>query len=228
MPDFYPQSMDARAAWHQNFSDNLGTVQAKYNITAAQVAAAVADNTWMQFWVNARHSLDAMRQQLTKYFNEIAGNDPSLDPPAIINIVIGGGPAEVPPGIEFRTREIARQVKGHSSYSQADGELLGIVAPESEPPAFGDMVAEFTVKTMPNFGIEATFTKNGADAIRLEFRRKDGPWQQAGFLLSSPGAITLTPSVAGVAEQVELRGIMVKKNEDVGGFSAHVPAFIAP
>ena len=226
--DWYPNGMDARSAWHQNYADNLAVLQAKYNLTVAQVAQAVEDNTWMQFWVQARHSLSALSQQLTKYFNDIAGDDPTLDPPAVISIVISGGPDEPPPGIEFRTREIARQIKGHSAYSEADGELLGIVSPESEPANLGEMSAAFTVKSMPNFAVETKFKKNGADAMRFEFRRKGGQWQPAGYLVASPGTFTIAPAEAGVAEQIELRGIMVRKNEDVGSFSDFVPAFIAP
>lgn len=228
MADFYPASMDARAAWHQNFADNITLLQVKYNLTAAQVAQIQEDNDWIQFWVQARHTLDAQSQQLSKYFNDIAGSDPTIDPPAVINIVISGGPDEPPPGIEFRTREIARHIKGHSAYSEADGEMIGIVSPDSEPLNLGEMTAAFTVKSMPNFGVEAKFKKNGADAMRFEFRRKGGQWMHAGYLVASPGTITIAPAEAGTAEQIELRGIMVQKNQDVGGFSDFVPAFIAP
>jgi hypothetical protein len=228
MADFYPKGMDARAAWHQNFADNITLLQLKYNLTAAQVAQAAADNTWMQFWVAMRHTLEARNQQVTKYFNDIAGNDPTLDPPAIIDFVVADGPTEVPPGIEFRTRELARHIKGHSAYAEADGEMLGIVSAESEPANLGEMTAAFTVKSMPNFGVEAKFKKNGADAMRFEFRRKGGQWMHAGYLIASPGTITIAPTEAGTAEQIEMRGIMVQKNQDVGGFSDHVPAFIAP
>ena len=228
MADFYPKAMQARAAWHQNYSDNLGVLQTKYNLTAAQVAQALEDNTWMQFWVDARNTLDAQSQQLSKYFSDIGGNDPSIDPPTVINIVISGGPEEPPPGIEFRTREVARQIKGHSAYSAADGEMIGIVSPESEPLNLGEMTPAFTLKSTPNFGVEAKFKKNGADAMRFEFRRKGGQWMHAGYLVASPGTLNIAPAEAGTAEQVELRGIMVRKNEDVGGFSDFVPAFIAP
>ena len=75
--DWYPRQMTERAAWHQNYADNLGLLQTKYNLTAAQVAQAAEVNTWIQFWVDARHTLDAQSQQLTKYFSDIGGNDPS-------------------------------------------------------------------------------------------------------------------------------------------------------
>ena len=86
--DWYPNGMDARAAWHQNFADNIGLLKTKYNLTTAQVTQATEDNEWMQFWVQARHTLDAQSQQLSKYFNDIAGSDVSVDPLTVINIFI--------------------------------------------------------------------------------------------------------------------------------------------
>src|SRR5690348_15741952 len=106
--DWYPQSMDALAAWHQNFADNIGLLKVKYNLTTDQITQVQQDNEWMQFWVQARNTLEAQSQQLSKYFSDIAGSDPSIDPPNVISIVISGGPPEPMPGIEFRTREIAR------------------------------------------------------------------------------------------------------------------------
>jgi len=69
MADFYPQSMDARAAWHANFIVQLLALASKYGITAGVTDQAGLDNDWMQYWVQARHDFDAISQQLTKYFN---------------------------------------------------------------------------------------------------------------------------------------------------------------
>lgn len=41
--DFYPKSMDARVQWHKVFSDQLPGFAAKYNISAADQAQALAD-----------------------------------------------------------------------------------------------------------------------------------------------------------------------------------------
>lgn len=229
MPDWYPKNMDARAAWHQAFSDALTDLSTKYNIAPAQLTQVQNDFNWIQFWVTQRHKLELLRQNVTKYFNEIGGNDPSVNPPAEVNESIGDTPPPtVPPGVEFRTREIVRHIKGHFSYSVADGEALGIVADETAPLNFGDMTAEFTVKTLADFELEASFRKNGADAMRFEFRRNGGAWQPAAYLVSSPGTLVVPPLVEGKGEQIELRGILIKKNENVGNFSAIVPAFIAP
>ena len=132
-----------------------------------------------------RNDTDNGRQQLTKYFNEVAGNDASIPSPAVSAFSIGAGAPipEPPPGIEARTRQWVRQIKGHADYSKADGELLGIVAPETPPDNFAGMKPEFSVTTLANFELYVTFRKNGMDALKFEFRHKGGDWLPAGFLV---------------------------------------------
>ena len=229
MADYYPAAMTARAAWHQNFENILTTLATKYNILAAQVTAHSADNAWIQYWSQARFEADVFREQLTKYCNSIGGTDPSLDTPTTPNFTsFGTVPAEVPPGIDFRVRELARHIKGHSKYAVADGELLGIVSSASGSNDLTEAAPTIKLRTLTNFQLEASFKKNGADGLRLEFRHADGPWQHAAVLLSSPGQFAIAPSVAGKAEQVEVRGVFVKKNADVGNFSDTVNGFVAP
>lgn len=229
MADYYPAGADSRAAWHANWAAQIVALAAKYNIGAATLAQTAADNAWIQYWAQARHDADQIKQQLTKYFNDVSGNDPSLDPPAPIDFSLKGtAPAEVPPGIEFRTREIARQIKGTVAYSQADGELLGIVSPTVTPNDLSGLTPEFTLRTLANFELEAAFKKNGTDALKFEIRHKGGNWAMGAFLLTSPGTFAVVPAAAGVAEQIEVRAIYLQKNNPIGNFSDAKPAFIAP
>lgn len=230
MADFYPQNMDALAAWHDNFVNQLGPLATKYNIPAATVTQAEDDNDWMTYWVDLRHAADTFKQQLTKYFNDIKGNDPTLMPPATpVPPGVLGAPADPPPpGIEFRTREIANQIKGHIAYAAADGEALGIVGPESGPEPEGTLKPDIALRTLANFELEATFSKKGNDALKLQFRHAGGDWKSAGFLVASPGTFAIAPSVAGTAEQIEIRAIYILKNNEVGNYSDAKSAFIAP
>ena len=168
-------------------------------------------------------------QQLTKYFNAIAGNDPTLHPPAVINFSLPTpAPQEMPPGIEARTRDIARAIKGHLLYSEADGELLGIVSPKKGDENLDAMTPEFAIKTLANFEVQVNFRKLGMDALKFQFRHKGGDWHAAGFLVTSPGILAIVPSTPGQAEQIEMRAVYVRKNAEVGNYSDAKPAFIAP
>ena len=127
MPDFYPGNMESTATWHASFAANVGKFAAKYNITPAQLASVAADNAWVQYWVARRYAAAIFASQLASYYNSISGNDTSLDPPLTPAFELTGQPDEVPPGIEFRARELARHIRGHSVYSEADGTMLGII-----------------------------------------------------------------------------------------------------
>ncbi len=226
MADFYPSSMDARAAWHANWAAQLTPFIGKYGLGAGIMTEVNADNDWMQYWVAARHEAENLSQQLTKYFNAIAGNDDAVEPPNPISFALSGSPPDdPPPGIEARVRALVKQIKGHKHYSEADGEILGIVASADE--VVEPTAPEFTVKTLASFDLEITFKKKGMDGVKFQFRRAGGAWQSAGILLASPGVLSITPAVPDVAEQIELRAIYLVKNTETGDYSDAKPAFIA-
>jgi hypothetical protein len=225
---WYPRGMNERAAWHANWNIQLAAVAPKYNIVPATLAQQTADNDWIQYWVQARHTADALSQQLTKYFNRIATGSENEEPPEVIKFELPSGvPAEVPPGIRARVQEIANHIKGHMAYSEADGELLGIVADEDGEPAIELLIAEFTLRTLANFSLEATFSKKGMDAMRYEARHKGGNWQLAAILTNSPGTFAVEPTTPGTAEQIEVRAVLLQKNQPVGNYSTIHVALIA-
>ncbi len=125
-------------------------------------------------------------------------------------------------------RQIARDVKGNLKYSEEDSELLGIASAAVTPDDPDLITSQFTLRTLANFEVEATFRKRGMDALKFQFRHKRGDWHSAGFLLTSSGIMTIPPTTPGVAEQIEMRAIYMKGNKDVGNYSAAIPAFIAP
>lgn len=225
--------MDARAAWHANFNEHLpGALATKYGISAGVVTSVGDDNDFMQYWVAARHSADAQKQQLTQFFNTIAGNDESMDIPVPIDWSLPSpAPTQVPPGIEKRVRDLAREIKGSMNYAPADGELLGIEAPKGDGGggSLEEAGPEIEFATLADFALRAKFRKFGNDGVRFEYRRVGGAqWLPAGVLIVSPGTFTIAPAVAGIGEQVEIRGIYFKGNADVGMFSPTYTPFIAP
>jgi hypothetical protein len=230
MGDYYPQNREARAAWHANFAANIGDFKTKYGIPTAIIDAIIADNLWIQFWVTYRNSFDASSQQLTKYFNSIAGSNDSLEAPLAFDIAgPDTPPAEVPPGIEKRIRDLASFIKGNKAvYSEADGEKLGIVAPEETKEVLDNIYPVFELTTQAEFKLRADFRKRNLDGIRFEYRYIGDTWKAAGVLLVSGGKFTVPPSEPGVAQQVEIRGIYLKGNDDIHNFSPAMTAFIAP
>ncbi|MEQ1924419.1 MAG: hypothetical protein ABL952_18125, partial [Pyrinomonadaceae bacterium] len=110
----------------------------------------------------------------------------------------------------------------------ADGEALGIVSSKDAPLNPVTLTADFTVRTLAGFAVEVTFSRQGMTAMRFEYRHKGGNWIFVNVLNSSPGTLVITPQTPGTAEQIEMRSILMDKNDPVGNYSDTKNAFIAP
>lgn len=214
--DFYPRSIDARVPWHTNFGGKLPAYAAKYNITSAQVLSATHDQAWMETMGVSRNSFDTFSQKMTKYFNDIAGNDPSLNPPEALAFTLIIPSEERKPGIEFRTREIARQIKGHTDYSAADGEDLGIVAPVGavlppHPPTIDVFAAD------SNFEFSVVVTgRGGADMWECMVRPVGAtPWHSIGSRSGKSGDFHYVPTnIPDEPTPIQLQvRVQLKKND---------------
>lgn len=227
MADFYPGSMLDKAAWHANFAAQIPAFAAKYNITAPQLAVIAADDAWIQFWVPLRFSAATFASQLSAYFNAISGNDPSLDPPAIpvtfdVDIIIGD---PTPPGIEFRVREIARQIKGHSSYAEADGTLLGIIGDSGGVQGIGGVPVPDIQTFAANSGYEFSIvvSKRGtADAWQVwATLAGQNKWQVIATATGKSTNVIYTPLDQDKPQpyQLQVRVQLRRNNQDYGDTS---------
>jgi hypothetical protein len=227
--DFYPQNIPSRNVWHQQFANALPDLAAKYSISPADVTRVQEIAAWYVFWIGVKASIDGYTQQLTSYFNCLAGKDADAKPPLTPSFAQPTPPvADPPPGIERWTRKLARQIKGHARYSDADGALLGIGPAVRAIRDLDDIKPVLTVIPTNTFQIGVKFRKYGLDALRLEYRGNDGQWVSAGVLLASPYFFKITPSTPNQAERVELRAIYMKRNNVVGKWSDIVDAVAMP
>ncbi len=230
-PDFYPQSRDARWAWHVNFFDQLRNhgFATKYGLPGDVLDAFQAIALWYAYWVPRWHAEDAYSQQFSKYLNTIAGLDDGAEVPSEPIQPAPGSPPPAPAvGVEKFTRDWAGQIKKMTIYAPADGEAMGIAAPKSEPEPLADMQPTFKAVTREAFEVGVTFKKQGMSAVRFEYRHKGGAWLSAGVLLSSPGSFAIAPTVPGEAEQIELRAIFMQGNNNVGIWSTIVVVYVGP
>lgn len=230
MADFYPTNMDALAPWWVNYQNNIGGLSAKYNITAPQLASILADRTFIVHWIGVRQSAFVFSSQLAAFYNAIVGNDPSLDPPANVVYEVPDPPVQVPPGIEFRVREIARQVKGHSSYSVADGELLGIIG--EDVGAAG--APKPTIQCTPaasGYMFSIVVSKRGdSDAWQVWARALgDTTWKLAATATGKSADVVLPPTGEVPAPaQYDVRVQLRRSNEDYGEVSDNVQVTVNP
>lgn len=230
MKDYIPQNWAALAVWLANFSFQLQGLANKYNVPEPKVTQISLDNAWVQYWVEARNTAKQQEKQLSDYFTEIVRGDLGAPQPTQpIWELPSNPPPFVSPGINKRIREIAAGIKAQKSiYTQADGELLGIVTPEEGGRIAEDYTPELRLRSMSNFAVEVDFRKYGLDALRVEFRRKNGQWQQAAIFTNSLGIFNVVPNVAGDAEQIEVRAVFIVKNQIFGNYSPSYTIVIQP
>ena len=219
MANWYPKNMVELAAWWANLLLRRAEFEAKYQILGTRKAEIIDAGLWIQYWVDARHTFDDMSTQLSKYFNTISGNDPSLDPPAPITWTLPPGtPAEVPPGIEKMIRDIRREVVGLTNYAKADGEALGFEAttPANVVPSEVKPTIQITAAA---HGYAATITVSNRSGIEMwdaYLLRKGGSWTKFATCSGKLAEVTITPTTPGEAEQVQIYVQLRKSNSNFG------------
>jgi hypothetical protein len=225
---WYPENMDERVEWHENWVSVLPDLKDKYNLSAEILAQANADNVWIKHWVTERHKEENLGLQLTKYFNTIAVGDEGKEAPIQVTFAFDAAPPEVPPGVKARAQKVAEQIKGSMNYAEADGTRAGIVSKPKDAGALSDLIAAAVFKAMTNYGVESKFKKEGQDAIQIEFRYKGGAWQIIKVLSKSPGVFAIPPLVAGEGLEVEIRVILLKDDMPVGNYSPIYTIYVKP
>ena len=228
--DFLPLNWAAFAVWMANFVTQLAGLQAKYSVSNDSLEALQQDNDWVQFWAPKRDVAKQQAKQMTDYVEGVRKG--ALGAPALSNPVwsLGTMPPTVAPGINARIREVANFIKAQKSiYTQADGELLGIVTLEETGRPENEYVPALKLGGESNYGTEADFRLMGTDALRVEYRFEgETEWKLAAILTSSPGVFNIVPQTAGKAEMVQIRAVFIVDNQPFGEYSPIYSIVVKP
>lgn len=172
---FYLPTEDGKlVTWLQNLSGKIGTYAAKYGITTGEQAYIAAALLYFNYWFTALDMLKASVKNLTKFKNEIrdglkAGGSPSVAP---ADILFPTPPPAVDHGILPFIRSIVNRIKGHQSYTTADGDQLKIEGAEQEG-ALGNLKPVFTIEM--NLGRpELVWSKGITSGVKIHVNRSLG------------------------------------------------------
>jgi len=134
-------------------------------------------------------------------------------------------------GIFDEFRRTVELIKSSPGYTRAIGEDLMVVAPQNggaDTNAVNNpVVPELKVATVSGYQVTIAGSLRGMDAIRIEYRPKNGDWTTAAFFTKLPGNFVVTPQTPGNPETGHVRGILIKKNEPVGNPSAEYPVTVS-
>lgn len=169
--------------------------------------------------------LRAVAQQITdskeaffQYKNSMFSGptEGTFEPPVLPIVTL---PELGSPGIETWTKQLIKRIKAAPGYTQQIGEDLGLVMNGGDSLNPADIVPTLTLKALNDGGVEIKFSKQGLDAMRVDYRKKgESTWLFAGVYTSSPGFHS-APSTDDAPEGREYRGILLKKNEPVSQYS---------
>lgn len=219
MADWYAKTNSELGPWWANFTLRRPEFEAKYPILGTLKNELIAIGAWMAYWTETRHVFDELGKQQSGYFNTIAGNDPTADPPSPITWTMPPGqPAEVPPGIEKYIRDVRREVVGYTNYAKADGEAMGFEATAVPSLNPNDVKPDITGHAAAhNYDASIVVTgRGGATMWDVYILRKGGEWTKLTTCEGKSGDIHITPTTPGDAEQVQIYIQLRKGNQNYG------------
>ena len=171
--DYLAKDDEGKAAQFERFRDTISTYAATLGLGPTAITAQAADATAFRHILNhARSMQDAGSQWIAYKTNLLSGADLTITKPATPGEVTPA-PATVVPGILTRFRDLVRQVKAASAYTDAMGTALGIIGPDSADVDPATLVPEISLRL--NGGkVDVLWTKNGQEALEIQVDRGTG------------------------------------------------------
>lgn len=200
----------------QSLAANLAKFKSILPVLTADIDFIVAAAANFQYLINTTPQVSDAKESFTKlkdaYFNgSVADKPPNV--PTFPTIAIPN-PATV--GLITETKAIIKRIKAAPGYTEVIGEALGLVDSGSNP-IVDILTASLKLKSLSDSRVEISFSKQGQDAMRVEFKRKgETKWSLADVYTSSPG---IHDDPSDDPESREYKGVLIKKNAEVGNTS---------
>lgn len=200
--DWYPTRASDLVAWHANFAVEAAATGATLGLTAGNLTQIPVDSTNVALVVNYSEAVDAFRQEVTAFKNNVLNGDPlaamPVAPVAPATLAPGVGSL---PGIQARTRDFAARIKASANYTTAIGEAYGIVAPSGSGFGTPTVVGAAQIGSQ----VKLKIGKAGYSVLAVDSRRGGGGWEQIGVSQTATFTDSRAPLAAGQPEQREYR-----------------------
>lgn len=202
--DYLPRSDGELLLWHDRFKNNLLALKDQLNLSDAEIGVIIKDNEALHTKISAANIATAAGQHAnTEKFATCTES---------------GG----------HTRALARRIKTLSAYTEAIGNLLGIVGSDS---SLDFSEAKLVLKAVDQTGglVEFSFQKNRSDGINLYCQREND--SEFVFLARETQTHFNDNRPLLAAGKPELRrytAVYVQKDVEVGQFSDDLVVNCAP
>jgi hypothetical protein len=203
----------------QTLKTKLPGYAATLGLTADEVAAVIADADNFEYLITIAPQVDDAKQAFFEFKDNVINGAPSTvqaTPPVLPVIAM---PTHPFPGIKKRTQNVIQRAKKAPGYTDTIGEDLGFID-TGEPRDPNLLTAALAVAARSGSRVEVTFSRQGMDAMKIEFRRKgETAWSLATIATASPFMHEADPATPGEPELREYRGTLLQKNEPIGNMS---------
>jgi hypothetical protein len=214
------------AAWYQSFTSNFSNIGSALGFSPAEVTAVTYDNENIQFVAETAVMVTAYRSAVRQFrviLTEGSIGDPAPAFPADITPIV---PTPVPTGIFERLNDLVKRIRVAPAYTDEIGALLGIIPAGKAPQNEGELKPKILVSGgFSNYRFTLRVARLGMDAFSVEIRRLESEdWNEIAVGTASPIDVTVEPTTPGKPERVQVRVILISKNQLIGQPSD--PAYI--
>jgi hypothetical protein len=213
---WFPQSLQERAAWYDNFNTQMQAIGTTLGLTAGDLSDVQKDNDVMQFLANTAVEADAFIDAIRQYRKIITeGEIGDPNPPFPANPAFAL-PASVDTGMFERLVDWVDRIRAAPAYTGEQGALAQIIPQQDEEIEETELKPALKASSLPGNQVEVGFTRGKTQGIEIEIRvDNDAAWQNVGRYFSSPAALDIADGT-GLPRGVQIRARYVKNNQAVG------------
>lgn len=215
----FPQDESGINLLLQNLAAKINSYKVVLGITNTDVTFLSEAAANYQYLINITPQVSDSKEAFTQFKGDYINgdaNDPVPAAPVFPSISVPN-PAVL--GIVPGTKGVIKRIKASAAYTDTIGEDLGLVDTGGKE-LVENLTAALTLKALSNSRVEVSFSKQGQDAMKVMFKRQgDAAWSLAGIYTSSPGVHDVANVPPDEPESREYKGVLLKKNAEVGNES---------
>jgi hypothetical protein len=215
---WFPTNLPARALWFENFATQFAIVATSLGFTNADIEQVNDDNEVFQFLADIFNQIKAFEEAVRQYrviITEEAVGATTPQFPANPNFVL---PKTIATGIFERLDKLRTRIMAADNYTNETGALLDILSKQTESIASADAKPTIQVSAAQMNYLFSLVVSGRAEADSWEvwILRKGGTWTNAKTGVGKSVDVTITPTNAGEAEQIQVRVQLRKNNQNYG------------
>ena len=199
-PRYVETDMQGRAAFFQNYSDQMQNVGASLGYATGELDRIKDDNTIVQFLASSMVTVDAFDLAVRNFRRDILGESigvPTPSWPTFSGLVLPTTSSPVETGIWQRLNQDVGRIRRAPAYTAEVGGLLGIIPSSPDVPSPGDVTPEIQVSAAATgylFGIIVS-KREEADQWQVWIARVGtSSWSNVATATGKSSDVNVTPT----------------------------------